>query len=115
MRMNSERKFAIDPTVLTESTKRCNMELKVLKQTKQEPSAGAPFRSENRSMNLIIMLVAGINIGVVLGAWWATGRIGEPHEIGQRLQVRNMSELRSSVRPLAVNRRLQTLGPFRLR
>ena len=31
-------------------------------------------------MNLVTTLVAGINIGVVLGAWWATGRIHEPHE-----------------------------------
>ena len=30
-------------------------------------------------MNLVIMLVAGINIGVILGAWWATCRIREPH------------------------------------
>jgi hypothetical protein len=31
-------------------------------------------------MNLVIVLVAGINIGVALGAWWATGRIREPDE-----------------------------------
>jgi hypothetical protein len=31
-------------------------------------------------MNLVMVLVAGINIGVVLGAWWATGRVHEPHE-----------------------------------
>jgi hypothetical protein len=49
-------------------------------------------------MNLVIMLVAGINIGVVLGAWWATGRIREPHESWPELQLRNMSELRLWVR-----------------
>lgn len=30
-------------------------------------------------MNIVIALVAGINIGMVLGAWWATGRMREPH------------------------------------